>query len=359
MARLHVLSCQQKHLARLDPSAALKYGTKVALFFIDKIGHHPRIIPRNTRSMKYNKSGLIVGLVFIFTLVIPAHANNFIPLNNFGDNPGELTASLSVPQHHSQALVVLLHGCAQNGIEFAKNSSFTTLSTQHNFALLVPQQSDKNNIKLCFNWFSPQDIEKDQGETLSLVNMIKKAQALSHAKQVYIAGLSAGGAMASHMLVNYPRLFSAGAIVAGIPSPCADNLIKAISCMRSGPSFSHQELIEQITNNQRSQQWPNISIWYGDDDKVVNPANSIALAEQWRGLHQIRTPPNIEKHLNYQITQWHLDDKNIAVQLVAINQLTHGMPIKPTANDGGTEAPFILKSPLNAAAKIIEFWRLH
>jgi poly(hydroxyalkanoate) depolymerase family esterase len=97
----------------------------------------------------------------------------------------------------------------------------------------MPQQSLENNIKGCFNWYSTSDFAKETGENLSIKNMILTLKQHLGGADVYILGLSAGGAMASSLLVNYPDLFNAGAIVAGIPFPCADGLITVISCMKT------------------------------------------------------------------------------------------------------------------------------
>jgi poly(3-hydroxybutyrate) depolymerase len=71
------------------------------------------------------------------------------------------------------------------------------LAKKHNFALLLPKQSLSNNIQRCFNWYSADYFTRDL----------------------------AGGAMASGMLANYPALFTSGAVVAGIPFPCAEGLM--------------------------------------------------------------------------------------------------------------------------------------
>ncbi len=78
----------------------------------------------------------------------------FQPLKQFGENPGDLTASYVASSVNADSLVVLLHGCVQNGETLANQSGFVALAKQHDFTLLIPQQSPKNNVKSCFNWFS-------------------------------------------------------------------------------------------------------------------------------------------------------------------------------------------------------------
>ncbi len=47
--------------------------------------------------------------------------------------------------------------------------------------------------------------------------MILDTQEKLATKHVYVIGLSAGCAMASAALVNYPDLFQGGAVIAGLP----------------------------------------------------------------------------------------------------------------------------------------------
>lgn len=164
------------------------------------------------------KAATILASSLSLTVAAHASARAFEPVNDFGANPGALTASIYTPATNpGSALVVLLHGCVQDGIELADNSGLTGLAQEKQFAVLVPQQSFDNNVKRCFNWFSAQDTQVDSGEMLSLKNMITQAQATTGAKRVYLVGLSAGGAMASAALVNYPDFFTAGAVIAGLP----------------------------------------------------------------------------------------------------------------------------------------------
>ncbi|GAA5136228.1 extracellular catalytic domain type 1 short-chain-length polyhydroxyalkanoate depolymerase [Thalassotalea piscium] len=308
--------------------------------------------------MRLLSKTLLISLLATFVFTSQAVLAKFTSLTNFGDNPGELTASYYPSK--SDNLVVLLHGCVQNGEELAEQSGFLGLAKSNNFTLLVPQQNENNNIKTCFNWFSPQDIDKDQGETLSLKNMILHTKAETKAENVYIVGLSAGGAMASVMLVNYPELFESGAIIAGVPFPCANNLIKAIACMRSGPSQTPTELTDLVQKaNPKQQNWPTLTIWTGNEDKVVHPLNSHVLAQHWAILNQITSTPVVERKQGYQISKWLDQENNARVKLIEIEDMGHGISVNPTAENGGKEAAFIIKAPLAAAKSIVNYWKLN
>ena len=90
--------------------------------------------------------------------------------------------------------------------------------------------------------------------------------------------------MSASLMMHYPDMFEAGAVVAGIPYPCADGLIKAISCMKNGPA-SQDELINAAKAALgNDNQLPRLSVWTGDSDKVVNALNADALSNQWQTL---------------------------------------------------------------------------
>ncbi len=115
----------------------------------------------------------------------------------------------------------------------------------------------------------------------------------SDPNRIYIAGLSAGGAMAAAMLAAYPDVFAAGAVVAGLPVGAANGISEALRRMaEAGPSRSRAAWAEQVRSAAPADfpgPWPRLSIWHGDADRVVDPANARLLAEQWSVLHGLHS----------------------------------------------------------------------
>lgn len=302
---------------------------------------------------------LITLLIFTSNFISQHSFAQITKLSSFGDNPGELSASFYAPNTNNPAIVVLLHGCDQQGEELAQQSGLLALAQQHNFALLLPQQSSSNNIKRCFNWYSAADYAKNKGESLSIKNMILLLKKQLASSQVYIIGLSGGGAMTSSMMIHYPEIFTAGAVVAGIPFPCADGLITAISCMKNGPSQTSSELVSLAKKlNPKQANWPKLSVWTGANDPIVNPLNSSSLAQQWAQLSQFDNPPVVTNKLGYTLTRWQDSQKEVQVELIEVAKLSHGIMVNPTVKNGGEVSDYLLASPVSTAKHLVDFWNL-
>jgi poly(hydroxyalkanoate) depolymerase family esterase len=186
--------------------------------------------------------GGICGCVFLLAaaaLVAPAaSAATTVEVTGFGSNPGELRMFKHIPDQlpASAPLVVVMHGCTQNARTFADESGWTQIAGKAHAALVMPEQVEANNRNKCFNWFVPDDNRRDQGEALSIKQMVDKMQADHNIdpKRIFVTGLSAGGAMTSVMLATYPDMFAGGGIVAGLPYGCANSLPDALTCMSTG-----------------------------------------------------------------------------------------------------------------------------
>jgi feruloyl esterase len=154
-------------------------------------------------------------------------------VTGFGSNPGALRMFKYVPADPQPALVVVLHGCTQTAASYDFGAGWSTLADRHGFVLLLPEQQPANNANNCFNWFLADDIERGQGEAMSIRQMVEK-MIVDHGidrRRVFVTGLSAGGAMTSVMLATYPEVFAAGAIIAGLPYGTATNAKEAFESM--------------------------------------------------------------------------------------------------------------------------------
>ena len=217
---------------------------------------------------------------------------------DFGSNPGRLDMLVHAPSDPAPpgaALIVLLHGCGQSAVAFARETGWMALAERLRVPLVLPEQSGENNHGRCFNWFQPNHVQRGSGEALSIRQMVAAGVQRfgSDPGRVFIAGLSAGGAMAAAVLAAYPDVFAAGAVVAGLPVGAASSTSEALRRMaEAGPARSRAawaELARQVAPADFSGPWPRLSIWHGGGDRVVDPANARLLAEQWSELHGLAT----------------------------------------------------------------------
>ena len=164
-------------------------------------------------------------------------------------------------------LLVMLHGCKQDAADFAQGTAMNELAGQHGCIVLYPEQQAKANAMRCWNWFDTAHQGRDAGEPGMLAALTRKVIKRHNADpaRVYIAGLSAGGAMAALMAGLYPKLFAAVGVHSGIPMGAASGVISALSVMRRGARPA--ALTEEPENVM-----PTI-VFHGGADRTVHPEN--------------------------------------------------------------------------------------
>ena len=173
------------------------------------------------------------------------------------------------------ALVVMLHGCGQTPEDFAAGTRMNEFADRHGLIVLYPGQSAQANPMNCWNWFEAKDQVRDRGEP-SLIAAVTRTVAQAHGigdGRIFVAGLSAGGAMAVILGAAYPDLFAAVGTHSGLPYCAARDASSALSAMRgrSGPhAWAPQE---------RPPAMPTI-VFHGDCDTTVDPGNGSAIVEQ-------------------------------------------------------------------------------
>jgi len=256
----------------------------------------------------------------------------------------------------------VLHGCTQNASVYDHGSGWSRLADRHGFALLFPEQSRSNNPNLCFNWFNPEDVTRGRGEAASIAAMVdrmEKAHGIDP-KRVFVTGLSAGGAMAAAMLATYPDVFSAGAIIAGVPYGCASGVAEAFECMAGGGSGDARSLAANVRlASSHKGSWPRVQIWQGSADRTVAPGNAEALVRQWTELHDLSARPSrtgkVEGHLH---EIWADADGKALVESYTIAGMGHGTPLDPGEGEGksGEAGAHMLDVGLSSTDRIAAFF---
>ncbi len=285
-------------------------------------------------------------------------------VTGFGSNPGALRMFSYVPDalEPAPALVVALHGCTQSASSYDHGAGWSTLADRYGFALLLPQQPASNNPKACFNWFQSGDIARDCGEALSIRQMVARmiADHRVDPRRVFVTGLSAGGAMTSVMLAAYPDVFAAGAIIAGLPYGSATNVQQAFESMfqgRSRPAREWGDLVRGASPHQGP--WPRVSVWHGDADATVKPANAEDIIRQWTNVHGIKTAPTESMVEGYRRQVWRAAGEDV-IESYTITGMAHGMPLATGSSDRqcGAAGPFLLEVGISSSYHIAIFFGL-
>ena len=283
---------------------------------------------------------------------------------DFGSNPGNLRMFDYRPSNlaDSPALVVVLHGCTQTAAGYDLGAGWSTLADRYGFALLLPEQQRSNNPNGCFNWFQPAHSRRDQGEPLSIRQMIEKS-VVDHGidrRRVFITGLSAGGAMTSNMLACYPEVFAGGAIVAGLPYGAATTVQQAFESMFQSPSRPAREWGELVRKaSSHRGPWPRVSVWHGNDDKTVIPSNALEILKQWTEVHGLPLSPSVKTQTDgFPRAVWISEAGDEIIEAYSITNMAHGTPLAIGEGEGACGAPgaFLLPVGISSSYHIAKFF---
>ena len=179
-------------------------------------------------------------------------------------------------------LIVMLHGCTQDPDDFALGTGMNRLAEEQKFIVAYPGQPKSANPSACWNWFDPAHQTRGEGEPSIIAGITRAimAEFPVDGARVYVAGLSAGGAMAATMSATYPDLFAAAGIHSGLPHAAAADLPSALAAMRG----TSKTAAPARAKTRAKPRIPTI-VFHGANDKTVDPSNAEAiLAEARAGL---------------------------------------------------------------------------
>jgi poly(hydroxyalkanoate) depolymerase family esterase len=218
---------------------------------------------------------------------------NPVPFTEVEGRPGEFIAGshsnqagtrpykLYVPTGYAGKtlpMIVMLHGCTQTPDDFAAGTGMNSLAEERKFFVLYPAQTPAANGSRCWNWFKRSDQHRDKGEPAIIAGMTREILNRYHIDvgKVYVAGLSAGGAMAAVMGATYPDLYAAIGVHSGLAAGSAHDVPSAFAAMRGRSPASPRGIAHP------ARAMP-VIVFHGDRDTTVHPRNGEQVLSQSGG----------------------------------------------------------------------------
>jgi poly(hydroxyalkanoate) depolymerase family esterase len=202
---------------------------------------------------------------------------------SFPHDGGNHRFKLYIPSaYHGKPLpvIVMLHGAQQDPDDIATGTRMNAAAEVHGYIVVYPEQPESANLLRCWNWFSPTDRTRESGEAATVAAMTRAVMAMlnADAERVYVAGMSAGGAMAVNLVLTHPDLFAAAAVHSGIAYGVAHDTISALCAMNDGMGTLR---LPNVSLDGLPVHTVPMIIFHGDADDTVHPRNGeqiVALA---------------------------------------------------------------------------------
>ena len=181
-------------------------------------------------------------------------------------------------------LMVMLHGCGQNAIDFARITRMNLLAAQERFFVLYLEQDKLANFKGCWNWHQRRSgvADAEAGTLMNAIDDVCRQHPVDR-ERVAVAGLSAGASMAALLASRFPHRFKAVAMHSGVaPGAALSSLTVAgaMSGRHAAPIFL-TAVGKAMGAAAVAATLPPLIVLHGQDDDVVAPSNAGDSAAIW------------------------------------------------------------------------------
>jgi poly(hydroxyalkanoate) depolymerase family esterase len=183
-----------------------------------------------------------------------------------------------------KGLILMLHGCGQTPDDFAVGTRMNAVAQKHGLAVAWPAQLRRHNRASCWNWFQPAHQMRGAGEPAILASLTRKlTRELGLDRDaVFVAGLSAGAAMAAILADTYPDLYAAAGMHSGLARGSAHDAISGMKTMRRGGAGT------RLAPTTRARPVRRI-VFQGAADSTVHPMNAALIVAAALGDEAVAT----------------------------------------------------------------------
>ena len=317
--------------------------------------------PRGFRS-EARVSGGLPGTMPGARIVTPAEvsAGGWFVERSYTGRDGSRAYKLYIPSGYvgqEVPLVVMLHGCTQSPDDLATGTRMNQLAEEHTFLVAYPARAATANSSRCWKWFEAADQQRGRGEPSLIAGITCEVVGEYHVAvdRVYVAGMSAGGAMAAIMGATYPDLYAAIGVHSGLAPGAAQDLHSAFTAMRQGQPNTRGE----NTPSEGSARTMPAILFHGDRDTTVHPSNADHLLAHYRAT-TLGEPPRVTNRQGrvpgghaYTCATYHDADGRVIVERWIVHGLGHAW--------SGGSLPGSYTDPKGpcASAEMVRFFHQH
>lgn len=277
---------------------------------------------------------------------------------------GRLSYGLYLPANRAEMtglpLVVMLHGCHQSHLDFARGTRMNRLADAQGFVVVYPQQATRMQSQRCWRWFRPTP-HHGLAEADAIADLAQHvvAQHGLDASRVYVAGLSAGAGMAALVALRHPHWFAAVGMHSGAVAGDAQTVSAGLQTMRRGSTGDVAAQAARLLVGERPFPGMPAIILHGERDAAVAPRNASQLTQQFLALNQMDAgrmrPARVlaQGSPNEYVRKDYLRGSKAWVRVCQVQSLGHAW------SGGDPEVKYHARLGPDASALMWRFFRMH
>jgi poly(hydroxyalkanoate) depolymerase family esterase len=249
----------------------------------------------------------------------------------------------------------MLHGCNESATDAASASHFDEIADRFGFLVAYPQElvstpssaplTDGNGVG-CWNWFLPEDQQRDQGEPGAIAGITRDVMQTHDVDpdRVYVDGISAGAEMAVILGANYPDLYAAVAVQAGCAyATCADSS----GALTNAAMGTRARIVPMFVEN-------------GTADEANNVTLSSGLVQSWLGADDLADDGQLNGSVSREPTTVTTYDATQTPKPGSGDLCVHNDSwLCPGGAVGWSSYPYTVSTYEVAGCAVLDYWLIH